>query len=82
MSALILPHPAMTAAQCELVCRREGLAVAHIGIDRLALVQTSAPRQAHLRIATDPTVIHKQRLLRAIREEIEKLKQQPGPEAA
>jgi len=32
----------MTAAQCELVCRRYALALAHLGRDRLMLVQLSA----------------------------------------
>lgn len=50
-SALVIPHPAMTAEQCELVCRREGLALAHLGKARLVLVQTSAPGQTMLRIA-------------------------------
>jgi hypothetical protein len=81
MSALIFPHPAMTAAQCDLVCRREGLAAAHTDHDRIILVQTSAPREVHLRIAVEPTVLHKQRLLRALREEIER-NTRPGPEAA
>jgi hypothetical protein len=83
MSALVLPHPAMTAAQCELVCRREGLALAHLGNARLVLIQTSAPREVQLRIeAPDPTTLHKRRLIRALRQEIENLKQHPGPEAA
>jgi hypothetical protein len=83
MSATVLPHPAMTAAQCDLVCRREGLAVAHLGNARLVLVQTSAPREVLLRIeAPDPSTLHKRRLIRALHEEIEKMKQQPGPEAA
>jgi len=54
MSALVIPHPAMTAAQCELVCRREGLAVAHLGKARLILVQTANPRQPGLRIYRRP----------------------------
>ncbi len=53
-SALVLPHPAMTAGQCELLCRREGLALAHLGHDRLVLVQTSARPQTMLRIAPTP----------------------------
>jgi hypothetical protein len=81
VAALILPHPSLTAAQCELVCRREGLAVAHLGRGRLVLVQTSARREISLRIAVEPTVIDKQRLLRALREELARC-QQPGPEAA
>jgi hypothetical protein len=85
VSALILPHPAMTAAQCELVCRREGLALAHLGRARLVLVQTSAPRQTVLRVARpDPVEQDLQRrrdLIRAAREELERLSH-PGPEAA
>ena len=50
MSALILPHPALTAAQLELLCRREGLALARLGRDRFVLVQTSAPRVTMLRV--------------------------------
>jgi hypothetical protein len=42
--ATVIPHPAMSAAECELLCRREGLALAHLGRARLVLVQTSAPR--------------------------------------
>ena len=49
-SALVLPHPAMTAAQCELLCAREGLALAHLGRGRLVLVQTSTPPQSMLRL--------------------------------
>ena len=49
--ALVLPHPAMTAVQCEQLCAREGLALAHLGQARLMLVQTSAPKRVELRIA-------------------------------
>lgn len=49
--ALIIPHPSMTAEQCELVCRREGLALAHLGKARFVLVHTSARTQTMLRIA-------------------------------
>lgn len=52
--ALIIPHPSMTAEQCELVCRREGLQLAHLGRARLVLVQTSARPQTMLRIAAKP----------------------------
>ena len=48
---VIIPHPAMSAAQCELTCLRNGLALAHIGRGRLMLVQTSRPAQTMLRIA-------------------------------
>jgi hypothetical protein len=51
MNALILPFPGLTAAQCELICRRYGLALAHLGRERLVLVQTSRPAQTMLRIA-------------------------------
>jgi hypothetical protein len=54
MSAILLPHPAMSAAQCELLCRRQGLALAHLGRARLVLVQTSRPAQTMLRIARAP----------------------------
>src|SRR5260221_189179 len=49
--ALIHPHPSLTAKQIELLCRREGLALAHLGRERFVLVQTSAPAQTMLRIA-------------------------------
>lgn len=49
--ALIIPHPALSAEQCELLCAREGLALAHLGHARLVLVQISAPAQTMLRIA-------------------------------
>lgn len=52
--ALIHPHPSLTAEQIELLCRREGLELANLGRERFALVQTSAPRQTMLRIATPP----------------------------
>jgi len=52
--ALVIPHPSMTDEQCQLVCRREGLALAHLGKARLVLVQTSARPQTTLRIARDP----------------------------
>jgi hypothetical protein len=44
----------MTAAQCELLCDREGLEVVHRGWGRLELVQTSAHRRPMLRIALTP----------------------------
>jgi hypothetical protein len=50
MNALILPFPGLTAAQRELICRRYGLALAHLGRERLVLVQTSRPAQTMLRI--------------------------------
>jgi hypothetical protein len=76
----------MTAAQCELLCRREGLALAHLGRARLVLLQTSAPRQTQLRIAApEPTILEARRNIRAVSEELARLKtrlEQPGPEAA
>ena len=72
MSALVLPHPAMTAAQCELLCRREGLTLAHLGRARLVLVQTSARQQTMLRIALTPDFRHDRR----------RFARRPGPEAA
>lgn len=49
--ALVHPHPSLTAKQIELLCRREGLALAHLGRARLVLVHTSARTQTMLRIA-------------------------------
>lgn len=82
MSAVLIPHPSLTAAQCELLCRREGLALAHLGRARLVLLQTSAPREAQLRIAApDPSTLHKRRVIRALHEELARVVQ-PGPDAA
>ena len=53
-SAIVHPHPSMTGEQIELLCRRQGLALAHIGRERFVLVQTSARPQPMLRIATEP----------------------------
>ena len=53
-SAVVHPHPSLTAAQVELLCRREGLALAHIGRERFVLVQTSSRPQSMLRIAPAP----------------------------
>lgn len=72
MSALVLPHPAMTAAQCELLCAREGLALAHLGRARLVLVQTSGRPQTMLRIAVPPD----------FRRERRRFARRPDPEAA
>lgn len=52
--ALVIPHPAMTAEQCDLICAREGLQLVHLGRARLALIQTSAQQQTRLRIALTP----------------------------
>ena len=45
-TARILPHPNMTAAQLEQLCRDRGLVKAHIGGGRLALLQGSSPAAA------------------------------------
>ena len=50
-TAAILPHPSLTAAQCELVCAREGLALARIGRDRFILVRTADRPRPMLRVA-------------------------------
>jgi len=50
-SALIHPIPIMTGEQIELLCRREGLALAHLGRERFVLVQTGDRPQTMLRIA-------------------------------
>lgn len=52
--AVVIPHPSLTGDQVELLCRREGLELAHLGRARFALVQTSAPAQTMLRIAAPP----------------------------
>jgi len=49
--AQIHPHPALTAAQCELVCRREGLALANLGRERFVLIPTANRPEPMLRIA-------------------------------
>lgn len=49
--AQILPHPSLTGAQVELLCRREGLVLARIGRDRFVLLATSKRPQTMLRIA-------------------------------
>ena len=72
VSALVLAHPAMTAEQCSLLCRREGLALAHLGWGRFALVQTSAREQTMLRIAAPPD----------FRRERRRFDRRPDPEAA
>ena len=72
VSALILAHPALTAEQCSLLCRREGLALAHLGWGRFALVQTSAREQTMLRIAAPPD----------FRRERRRFDRRPDPEAA
>jgi hypothetical protein len=54
-SALVVPHPAMTGEQIELLCRREGLALAHLGRERFVLVHTASRPQTMLRIARAET---------------------------
>jgi hypothetical protein len=49
--AQIHPHPSLTAAQCELVCRREGLALANLGRERYVLIPTANRPEPMLRIA-------------------------------
>ena len=49
--AQVHPHPALTAAQCELVCRREGLALANLGRERFVLIPTANRPEPMLRIA-------------------------------
>jgi len=61
--ALILPHPSLTGQQIDLLCRREGLALAHLGRERFVLVQTSALPQTTLRIATPPDLRRERRPL-------------------
>ncbi|HMG59539.1 MAG TPA: hypothetical protein VK583_07415 [Burkholderiales bacterium] len=71
-TAIIVPHPALTAAQCELLCRREGLTLAHLGRARFVLVQTSARQQTMLRIALTPN----------FRRDRRRFARRPDPEAA
>lgn len=55
LSAVVLPHPALTGAQLECLCAREGLVVEHLGDAIFRLIQTSACKpQAMLRIAPPP----------------------------
>jgi hypothetical protein len=70
--ALIIPHPALSAEQCEVLCRREGLALAHRGHARFVLVQTSARQQTMLRIALTPD----------FRRDRRRFDRRPDPEAA
>lgn len=74
----------MTAAQCELVCRREGLALAHLGRARLVLVHTSAPAQTMLRIGVNlrPVPPDSRALARSIFDELMSSRRKPDPEAA
>jgi len=50
-SALVHPLPIMTGEQIELLCRREGLALAHVGRERFVLVSNGNRAQTMLRIA-------------------------------
>jgi len=52
VNALLLPHPTLTAEQVELLCRRQGLVLAHVGRGRLMLVQSADRKQTMLRIAS------------------------------
>lgn len=49
--ALVFPHPALTGEQIQLLCRREGLALAHLGRERFVLVPSGNRPQTVLRIA-------------------------------
>lgn len=49
-SALIHPHPGLNSEQIELLCRREGLALAHLGRERFVLVPNGNRPQTMLRI--------------------------------
>lgn len=71
MSASLLPHPALTGAQLERLCDREGLAIEHLGNAMFRLIQTSAPRPM-LRIAQPPD----------FRRDRRRFTRQPDPEAA
>jgi len=53
VSALVIPHASMTGAQIELLCRREGLALARLGRDRFVLLPTANAPETMLRIAVD-----------------------------
>jgi len=55
VSALILPHSSMTGSQIELLCRREGLALARLGKERFVLVQTGNRPETMLRIVREET---------------------------
>jgi hypothetical protein len=53
-SALVHPFPNMTATQIDLLCRREGLALAHLGRARFVLVPTGNRPETMLRIVSAP----------------------------
>lgn len=48
---VVVPLPSLTGAQVDVICRREGLALARRGLDGYQFVQTSRPRVTLLRIA-------------------------------
>jgi len=49
--AQILPHPSLTGAQVELLCRREGLVLGRLDRDRFVLIPTANRPGPMLRIA-------------------------------
>jgi hypothetical protein len=70
MSAALLPHPALTGAQLERLCDREGLVIEHLGDAIFRLIQTSAPRIGRIALAGD------------CRHERRRFDRRPGSEAA
>jgi hypothetical protein len=50
--AVVLPHPILTGAQIDILCRREGLALERLGQMRYRLVQMRARREITPRIAS------------------------------
>lgn len=71
-SALVLPHPGLNGEQIQLLCRREGLALAHLGRERFVLVPNGNRQQTMLRIAMPPD----------FRRERRRFDRRPDPEAA
>lgn len=53
-SAMVLPLPVMTGEQIDLLCRREGLALAHLGRERFVLVPNAKRPLTPLRIVPHP----------------------------
>jgi len=70
MSASLLPHPALTGAQLERLCDREGLVIEHLGNALFRLVKTSAPRVGRIALPDD------------YRRDRRRFARQPNPEAA
>jgi hypothetical protein len=70
MNAAILPHPALTGAQLERLCDREGLVIEHLGNAIFRLIQTSAPRVGRIALPED------------CRHERRRFDRHSGPEAA